>query len=357
VVVLAPHLRSAAWRHPRLLLAGKTALAAGAAWLLVQPFGGFVDDYPYYAPLGAVVATSTSVVGAARTAAQAVAAILAGAALAVTVNALPLAEPLAIAIGIGIGVLVAGVRGFGTMGSWVPFATLFVLLIGSDDPAEYVAAYGGLTALGAALGVAVNLVVPQLPLTPATLAQERLREQLADQLDLLADGLDHAEPLSPDDWAELRLALHPQARRVEELVQATSEARRANWRARRWAEAADRGEEQARALQRLTGCVDEVISLVGDVRTAVHADEELAAGLRERSSAALRAVAAMLRSVEGEAEEGEEPDAPLTASGHAADAVAHLAEEASRAAGAGGERYLGAAAIAVSLQQAVDAWS
>jgi hypothetical protein len=246
---------------------------------------------------------------------------------------------------------------FGAMGGWVPFATLFVLVVGANDPAGYIAAYGGLTAIGAALGLAVNLVFPQLPLTPAALAQEQLREQLADQLTLLADGLDRADPLTPEEWEELRLALDPQARRVEELVEAASESRRANWRATRWAETADRGEEQARALQRLTGCVDEVIALVGDVRTSVHGDDELGCRLRNRTSAALRAVASMLGSVEGDAGHADEPDAPASASARAREAVAHLAQEAARAAATGGERCLGAAAIAVSLQQAVEAWS
>ena len=46
--------------RPRTLLALKAAVAAGLAWLVVLPFSGVADDYPYYAPLGAVVATSTS---------------------------------------------------------------------------------------------------------------------------------------------------------------------------------------------------------------------------------------------------------------------------------------------------------
>lgn len=351
-----PNLR-AAWRYPRLLLALKTAVAAAVAWLLVQPFGGFVDNYPYYAPLGAVVAMSTSVVQSVRSATQAVAAILAGAALAFVVHALPLAEPVAIGLGLGLGMLLAAAPVFGTMAGWVPFATLFVLIIGAHDPWQYAAAYGGLTALGAAVGVIANLVLPQLPLTPAAQAQDRLRTQLADQLDLLADGLEHGEVLSPEEWAALQLELWPQARRVEELVTAAAESRRANWRAARWTETADRAEKQARALQRLTGCVDEVIALIGDVRTSVHADDELAAHLRARSAAALRAVAAMLRTVVDDRQRPDEPDAQVRESVRASQAVTQLAQDASDAAARAGHRHLAAAAIAVTLQQAVEAWS
>ena len=350
-------MRAGIWRRPRLTLAVKTGVAAGAAWLLVQPLGGFVDDYPYYAPLGAVVAMSTSVVASVRTAAGAVAAIVAGAVLAVAIDALPLPGPAAITVGIGLGVLVAAAPIFGTMGGWVPLATLFVLIIGGRDPWRYAAAYGGLTAVGGAVGAVFNLAFPQLPLTPAALAQQRLRGQLADQLDLIADGLEREQVLSPEGWAELRLALEPEAHRAEELVRAASEARRANWRAARWAQAADRREEQARALQQLTGCVDEVMVLVGDVRTSVHADGELAAHLRQRTTAALRAVATMLRTVERGTDQADEPDAAATAVEDASNAVAELAEEAGRAGAAGGDRFLAVAAIAVALHRAVEAWS
>jgi len=192
-----PNPRTASWRYPRLLLALKTAVAATAAWMLVQPFGGFVDSYPYYGPLGAVVAMSTSVVESARSATQAVAAILAGAALAFTVDTLPLPQPIAVGLALGLGMLLAMTRVFGVMAGWVPFATLFVLIIGANNPWAYAAAYGGLTALGAAVGMLVNLAWPQLPLTPAALAQDRLRAQLSDQMDLLADGLERGEALSP----------------------------------------------------------------------------------------------------------------------------------------------------------------
>lgn len=352
----SPTRRDAVLRHPRPLLAAKTAVAAGVAWALVQPLGGFVSDYPYYAPLGVVVATSTSIVGSVRTGLQAVVAIFTGALLAVMVEVLPVPGAASIALGIGLGMLVAAAPLFGSMGSWVPFATLFVLIIGGPHPWRYAAAYGGLTALGAALGIAVNLALPQLPLTPAALAQHRLRDKLADQLEMLADGLEAEEVLSPEDWAELRLALIPEERRVEELVQAASESRRANWRAQRWAESADRREQQARALQRLTGCVDHIIALVGDADSSVHADEEVAARLRAHLGAALRAVAYMLRTVHGDLDQPRDP-AALASVVEADLAVTDLVGEAGRVAVTDGGRYLPAAAIAVALREAVEAWS
>jgi len=119
----------------------------------------------------------------------------------------------------------------------------------------------------------------------------------------------------------------------------------------------DRREDQARALHRLTGCVDEVIALVGDVRTSVHADDEVAAHLRGRSAEALRAVATMLRTVEVGMDHPDEPEARLPESVRAAQAVMQLGEDASDAAARAGQRYLAAASIAVTLHQAVEAWS
>ena len=349
-------LRTTVFRHPHLLLAAKTGIAAGIAWTVVQTLGGFVADYPYYAPLGVVVATSTSIVGSTRTAVQAVVAILSGAVLAVLIEVLPIPGAVAIALGITAGMIVATAPIYGAMGSWVPFATLFVLIIGGNDPWGYAAAYAGLTALGAGLGIALNLALPQLPLTPAELAQHRLRGQLADQLEKLADGLQCDDVLSPEDWEELRLALIPEERRVEALVQAASESRQVNWRARRWAAIADRREQQARALQRLTGCVDHIIALVGDPESPVHADEEIAEVMRLRIATAMRAVAHMLRTVRGDVDAPRDP-AAVSSVVEADLAVVDLAGEAGRVATTAGGRYLPAAAIAVALRAAVEAWS
>ena len=348
--------RLATRRHPRVPLALKAAIAAAAAWLLVQPLGGFVDRYPFYAPLGAVVAMSRSVVGSVRRSAQAVAGIAVGASVGLVVLALPGPEVVALALGIAASVLLAGLAFFGPMGSWVPIATLFELIASRGDPWNYAAAYLGLTALGACVGLVANLVLPQLPLTPAAAAQDRLRAALADQLDLLAEGLADEDVLEQDDWAAMRLGLEQQAREVEELAAQAEEARRGSWVARRWAAESDRGTEQARALQRLTGCVDEVVRLVGDARTGVHADDRVAAEVRTAIASAMRAVAVMLRSVDhgvGAQEQG--PDALPAAVRQAERDVVGLRRGTALAV-AKDDRYLAAAAIAVSLEQAVDAW-
>src|SRR5690606_8575909 len=73
-------------RHPRWSLAVRGAIAAALAWfvgvLAPEPF----SDYPYYAPLGAVVATPSTLARSVRESVQAVLAILVGAAIARVVD-------------------------------------------------------------------------------------------------------------------------------------------------------------------------------------------------------------------------------------------------------------------------------
>src|SRR3712207_5602847 len=90
-------------RHPRLPLALKCAVAAALAWLLVLPLGGVADDYPYYAPLGAVVAVGTTVVSSVRASVQGLLALLLGAVLSIGVGSLPLPDVVAIAAVVGVG--------------------------------------------------------------------------------------------------------------------------------------------------------------------------------------------------------------------------------------------------------------
>ena len=314
-------MRSLLWRHPRWTLSLKTAVAAALAWLLVQPFGGFIQQYPYYAPLGAVVAMSTTVVSSLRASWQAAAAVSLGCLLALAVQPLGLPIPVDIALVVGSGTLLAASPPLGAMGGWVPTAALFALVLGHEHPVGYVAAYGGLLALGALVGVVVNAVFPQLPITPAAVAADQLREEVAGQLVDLADGLRSGD-------VPAARALRHQTRRVDELIGTVHEGQRANWRSRRWADAADRQFRVAEAVVRLSDCVQEVAELV----TVGSIDVEL----REDLAAAMTAVAEMLRSDEGADERAE-------------DAVRRLRDLVAT-------DHLAAAAVTANLQRAVDAW-
>jgi hypothetical protein len=252
---------------------------------------------------------------------QAAAAVSLGCVLAAATQPLPFSTPVDIGLTVLAGSLLAGSPALGAMGGWVPTAALFALVVGHAHPVGYVAAYGGLLAVGALVGVLVNAAVPQLPITPAALAAQQLREEVAGRLVDLADGL------RAGDIPAAR-ALRHQSRRVGELVGTVHEGLRANWRSRRWADAADRELRLADAVLRLSDCVDEVAELV----TRGSFDPEL----RDDLAMAMTAVAGMLR---------EEPGAELRAE----DAVRRLRELVAT-------DHLEAAAVTANLQRAVDAW-
>jgi len=340
-------VRDVMWQHPRWLLAVKTAVAAALAWLCVQPFGGFIHEYPYYAPLGAVVAMSTTVVDSVRASWQAAAAVCLGGFVSLGVQLLPLPAPAAIGLAVLVATILAGAEQLGAMGGWVPTAALFALVVGSEHPLDYVAAYAGLVAFGALVAVLVNMAVPQLPITPAAEAAERLRGEVADQLDDLADGLAAEDWLTTEQWEERSRALVGHSRHVDDLIDQVREGQRANWRSTRWAHEVERQNRLAHALVRLSDCVDDVVELVGDERASVHADDAHSARLRAGLAQAMTAVAELLRDSEpGDAEESE----------HARAAVGQVRELLARTPDEAGP-HLAATAITVNLQRAVDAWS
>ncbi|KQS66936.1 hypothetical protein ASG41_11185 [Modestobacter sp. Leaf380] len=290
-------------RHPRYGLAAKAALAASLAWAVVQLVPGPAAAYPYYAPLGAVIATSTTLAGSAREAAQTVVAISLGAAVALGVDALAYPNGATIAVVVALGVLLAGWRALGDSGSWVATAALFTLIIGDRDPFGYVAGYAGLTLLGAAIGLAVTAAFPPLPLAPAQAQLAQLRDLLADQLDDLAAGLRQESPPAGHEWQERMHAIDPVLNSTRTAVQLSDQARRGNRRARRYAEEAQQQYEHARALESLAFLVADVTELVREHETAELQMDEIAMGptLRPPTAQALAAIAAALRSIADDA--------------------------------------------------------
>ncbi|SDY18719.1 Uncharacterized membrane protein YgaE, UPF0421/DUF939 family [Modestobacter sp. DSM 44400] len=287
-------------RHPRWALALKAALAAAIAWAIALVVPGPAGEYPYYAPLGAVIATSTSLAGSAKEALQTVAAILLGAGLALLVDALAAPNLVTIAFVVAAGVLLAGWSRLGSSASWVPTAALFTLIIGSSDPVGYVMGYAGLTLLGAAVGLAVTAAFPPLPLAAAQVELSRLRDLLAEQLDMLAGGLERAGPPSQTEWHDGMRPIDPVLAQMRSAVELAEQARRGNRRARHYRQSAERQYEQARALGSLAFLVEELTQLVIENEVAERDVDHVALGpgLRPPAAVALRRLAAVLRSVD-----------------------------------------------------------
>jgi hypothetical protein len=283
---------------PARALALRAALAAMVAWLVVVPMSGVADEYPYYAPLGAVVAVTSTVEVSLRTSVQTFFALMLGAALATPVLLTDLPRPLAIALVVGVGTLVGSLRRMGEMGSWVPISALFILVLGSGNPAHFVLGYLGLTTLGAVIGAATNLVLPPLHLTRTRQAQDDLQAALAQRLDVLADVLGSEQLPSQGDWEARRPDLRARSAEVEQLLALATGGPPVNWRLLKGKGKGEgqRLRERGRALAALALHVDELTDVLASRERDDREELALPASLRPAAETALRVTADALRS-------------------------------------------------------------
>jgi len=296
------HLLTAWVRHPRFALAIRGALASSLAWFVAQFLPEPAGDYPYYAPLGAVIATTTTLAGSVRESLQAVAAITVGGAIGFLGDLVGSeSSPVTVALVVALGVLAVGLRPLGAMASWAPTAALFTLVIGRGE-AFYIGAYAGLVLLGAAIGVAVNAIFPPLPLAPAQAAVDDVRRELAAQLSDVAEALEQDEPLDAEGWARRQHDVAPKRWRMRNRVQEADDARRGNPRARNYAVELDYLDRQADALDRVALLVVDLTDLLSVEERA--GNESLALGRTLRPAAAdmVRHLEAVVRAV-GDADE------------------------------------------------------
>lgn len=213
----------------RLLLAAKAALAAGLAWYVGPLVPGAIDDYSYYAPLGALVSMTPTLMGSLRTSVQTAVALAMGIALAWLLIDLGQDSLFAVAIAVGIGVLVAGLPGLGPGRDYVPIAALFVLVIGGRDAGNYSLGY----VVQMAIGLAVNLViVPPLYVRDASRRLSDLRRATAAGLDDISRALTERWPPDDASWQRRSEELGASLKSAQKIVDDASESRRLNPRSR-----------------------------------------------------------------------------------------------------------------------------
>ncbi|MFE6971430.1 aromatic acid exporter family protein [Isoptericola sp. NPDC057653] len=331
--------------HPRWSLAVRGAVAAGLAWAVAVLAPAPFSEYPFYAPLGAVVATTATPVRSLRESLQTVGALLLGALIALVADVVLAPSVLAVALVVGVALLCAGWRVLGGAGVWVANSAIFVLVLGQGEDASYVAAFAGLILVGALIGTGVNLLLPSLPLAPSDVALDALRDALTDQLDALADGLEHEGALDADEWERRREALFPTIERARRAVDVARESSRGNMRAHRHSAWASSQGRRARTLGTAAGVVDEVVRLLVDWEAAGRDDVALGPPLRPVVARALRALAAALQ----DTTEGDE------AAGRFAAAVDDLRAEVRDSRDRSGDDHLVAGALVVVLGRAAEA--
>ncbi|WP_110182528.1 FUSC family protein [Nocardioides solisilvae] len=333
----------------RTVHAVKVAVAAALAWLLVVPWGGVADEYPYYAPLGAVASITGTFSGSLRTTLSNVGAIALGAVPAVLALLLPGPEVAALAVVVLVGAWLAGSDRLGPSTSWIPISGLFILVIGHDDPWTFAGAYLGLVALGALVGLLVDTMWPALPLAGAQRSLDRLRGMLVDQLVDLADGLE-ADPLpSAADWAERGWPVQRHSHEMQRVLEQVREARQVNWRASRWQETAGRQDRHARALEQLAFLTEDVYRLLARTEQSdlAHDQVALGPGLRPVAARALRATARLLADLTDDAAS---PDGWRTAR----DAVEELATEVRRIRSGSDAEFFAAGSLVTALRRTLD---
>ncbi|MGF0117173.1 FUSC family protein [Promicromonospora sp. Marseille-Q5078] len=337
--------------HPRWSLAFRGAIAAALAWTVAVVLPAPFSDYPYYAPLGAVVATTSTLARSARESLQTIAALVLGAGVALAADAVLPTGALSIALVVGVALLCAGWRVFGESGVWVANSAIFVLVLGRGQDAEYVGAYAGLIVLGAVIGTAVNVLLPPLYLTPSELALDRLRDALADELRDLAGSLEDEGPLEPDVWERRRREMWPTAEVARAAVARSGEASRGNPRAWRHGGRARTQSRRAEELGTAAGVVDEIVRLLLDWEHTGRTRVALGPRLRPELAATLRSFADALLDAAGHddtAQDDARDDGPRRAFAGAVERLRGIVRDARDRSG---DDYFVASALVVVLRR------
>ncbi len=216
----------------RLLLAAKTSLAVGVAWILARYMPGVADKYPYYAPLGALVSMYPTLMGSVRAGVQTLAGLLLGILLAAGVLLAGTPNIVSISLAVGLGVLVAGHPRLGAGKDYVPVAVLFVLIVGGQDADSYSIGYALQMGLGVTVGLVVNLFVfPPLAIDAARLRVSRGRNLLASQLEDIAHALVENWPPEHEEWSERSGLIYTTVSEIRGAAYHADESRKGNPRA------------------------------------------------------------------------------------------------------------------------------
>ncbi len=292
-------------RWPRIGLALRTALSAALAWqvALWLPVP-IAEQYPYYAPLGAVVSSYGTVRASARNSAQAVAAAAVGAGVALLAQvALPSSTAVVFVV-VAVATLAAGWSVFGEQRGWVATVAVFVLVVGTGDPLEYALAYCSLITLGGLVAVLVNMVIPEMPLARSEQALRELAQVLADQMDDLARTLREEQPPTQEQWRERLWALEPVRRIAGASEQQVEESLRDNLRGRRHRESVRRQRVLGVMLGNLAARVQELTELLVEVHAADVREITLAPGPRGAAAEVLTALAEFVRCLPQDVSQG-----------------------------------------------------
>tara|TARA_R110002124_G_scaffold1331_1_gene7631 strand:- start:4991 stop:6040 length:1050 start_codon:yes stop_codon:yes gene_type:complete len=301
--------------------AAKTGLAVAIAWMLAPYLPGVADNYPYYAPLGAIVAMYPTLMGSMKNAAQTLGSLAVAIALAGAVINFSSPSVLTMSLAVGLGALIAATGWFGANREYIPVTVLFVLIIGGPDADDYSLGYLEQATLGIVVGLLVNLLIfPALTHNAVDQQLSNFRRVLADHLADIAGALAESWPPERDGWASAKDSLVAVSRQVREAVLLADESRKANPRARRYRRDVKADYDELAALENVTFHVRDITDVLTGAVWGTPIKVQLRPELRPALSEALAATAAVLRDWNSE-------DARSASHSAATDALAALTAE------------------------------
>jgi len=292
--------------HPaRLLLVAKTTLAVGLAWTIAPHMPGVTDDYPYYAPLGALVSMYPTLMGSVRSGLQTLIGLVTGIGLAtlvvITVGPTWWTVPLVI----GVGVLLSGTGWFGAGREYVPIAALFVLVVGGQDAEDYSLGYLTQMAVGVVIGLLVNVLIAPAPLTVAAEARvEAFRAQLGAHLHDIGSAVSESWPPEHEQWADDAASLADTSAALRAALAEADESRRGNLRARGRRGETQHIHEQLATLDRVAHLIRDISDATADTIWERPAALPLDPALPEPLSEACHAVADVIAQEDPSSSEG-----------------------------------------------------
>lgn len=234
IVDFAGKLRSSfrqAFTGFRLLLAVKASIAVLGAWLLALLLPGDLDKYAYYAPLGALLGVTPTVVGSIRTTVEMVTGIVLGVLSGWLLIATGMPWFLRPPVAAGIGVCFAGVRLLGEGRVYVAITGVFVVILGVDDPQSYGASYIVQFGLGLVVGTIINLLlIPPLTTSSARSRVAELQRDLAAHLHEISDVLISEWPPDRENWVSYSRDLRRSVDGAETAVDQARDSAKANLR-------------------------------------------------------------------------------------------------------------------------------
>lgn len=279
-------------RPTRLLFVAKTTLAVGLAWIIAPHMPGVTDEYPYYAPLGALVSMYPTVMGSVKTGLQTLLGLATGIGLATLIVLTIGPTWWTVPVVIGIGVLLSGTGWFGAGREYVPMAALFVLAVGGQDADDYSLGYLAQMGVGVAIGLIVNLLIAPAPLTAAAEARvDAFREHLSAHLHDIGSAVSESWPPEHQKWVDDAASLAETTASLRAALADADESRRGNPRARRGRGETQHIHEQLADLDRVAHLIRDISDATADTIWDRPAAIPLDSALPEPLSAACHAVA------------------------------------------------------------------